>query len=240
MGRALVLSALAHALLIGLIAFQAMIPVPDEPDPVVQIELVDFLPPVPAIPVVPDGPLPLIPDLPPPPTRNETGDEPQNIETPDPTPVPDTMAPPDQSPANEEAPLPSAALLRQQTFDSVRVHPAGPDNPAESAPRRIGRDVTATMPYASHAPRLPSQAGHLNRWVGRVTPSARFEREGTGTMRGRVVTERGQIWCSYTMLPGSFDHFTPAITTWFPCGRERPDAPDPDNPWIRPFELLGE
>lgn len=143
-----------------------------------------------------------------------------------------------QSPAEEPAPTEST------------VAPALPDTATTadrmqaqllSTARALGREAERTgvddgLQYGA-APTLPSQPGWLNQYTGRVTASIDRWKGNDGSRNARVVTGSGQVFCIRTRAPTIAETFNPwmssAVGMMRGCGRERPRAPDGENPWLR-------
>lgn len=107
--------------------------------------------------------------------------------------------------------------------------------------RKMGRESEATddspgLEFGS-LPELPSQPGWLNQYTGRVTPSLDRWQGNDGSHNARVVTASGQVVCVRTRAPTTAETFNPWMSVAVPmaslCGRERPQAPDPEDPWVR-------
>jgi hypothetical protein len=130
------------------------------------------------------------------------------------------------------------------------VAPAPPDAAATadrmqaqllSAARALGRESERTeedkgLQYQA-APTLPSQPGWLNQYTGRVTTSIDRWKGNDGSRNARIVTGSGQVICVHTRAPTIDEIFNPwmssAVGMMRGCGRERPRAPDGENPWLR-------
>ncbi len=231
-------SAIFHAFVLGLIAFQFAGPeirLPETGPPVMELDLISNQPALPDStestetpepPVLPE-PIEPLPEQPPQP-RVEPVSE---MDTPPPESIPESLA--EQSREEPEArDLPDHGSLREQARSLARELPVGPD--PEDLPG-IRRSRQADLPGTGPVARLPSPPTWLSRRTGPVEPSSQTMREGIGAVRGRVVRADGQVFCSYTELQGMFEQFAVAVTTWFPCGRERPEEPDTTDPWVRPF-----
>ena len=162
--------------------------------------------------------------------------EPQPERPPEPEPEPQSIAqnspePRPQEPTNERseavdtAPAtPSAERLRELALIAAR---AQVETAAPSSPGIEGFAV----------PRLPSQAGWLNDYVGPIRPHIDRWQEADGAQAMRVVTASGQAYCGRARAPTASEEFNPwkstALMYWRLCGREQPEPIDRSNPWLR-------
>jgi len=163
-----------------------------------------------------------------------------------------------QEPITEDPPAAhDTAKAVSTTAQSAPVEPAKPSDTAPATAGRIppdqirtqlldtarelGRESEQTgetngLDY-SKMPALPSRTGWLNQYTGRVEASADHWRENDGSANARIVTGSGQVVCVRTRAPTITETFNPWMSSAVPmvhgCGRERPEAPDPNDAWIR-------
>lgn len=87
-------------------------------------------------------------------------------------------------------------------------------------------------------PGLPGARGWISGYVGRVQPSAYTWKDNDGSSRGRYVLANGSVVCTRRRAPTIDELMNPwksiAVTMGSRCGRERPPAPDFDDPRVQP------
>ncbi|NBB93098.1 MAG: hypothetical protein GVY32_08025 [Gammaproteobacteria bacterium] len=109
------------------------------------------------------------------------------------------------------------------------------------AARELGRQEEATEDATGlryrEAPPLPSRPGWLDQYTGRVAASIERWQGSDGAHSARIVTGSGQVVCVRTRAPTTAEIFNPWMSSAVPmvrdCGRERPEAPDAADPWLR-------
>lgn len=109
------------------------------------------------------------------------------------------------------------------------------------AARELGRGVEQPEKGQGLAyrgvPDLPSQPGWLHQYTGLVAASVDRWKSNDGSVSARLVTGNGQVFCIRTRAPTIAETFNPWISSAVPmvskCGRERPEAPDGTDPWLR-------
>lgn len=203
----LALSALVHLLLLALPGWR--VPAPVRPAPILEVDLVS-LPQEPdepaSAPVEPPAPEPVI-----------------EADTPEPPAPDEPVEPVDRRPIPIR---PDTVTLQRQVLDQAR----------ESGSERDAPQADATLQFRA-VPALPSAPGWLNDYVGTVTPSVDRWRGNDGSFHSRVTTRGGQVWCFSTRAPTVQEGFNPWMSVAVPmmrnCGRERPEALDRSNPWLR-------
>jgi hypothetical protein len=164
------------------------------------------------------------------PRPRETGRVPQEEEaeaTPEKT-AARPVAPADPSSAAAATTRPPPDRIRAQLLGTAR------ELGRETESERTGQPEGLRY---SRTPALPSQPGWLNRYTGPVETSIDRWRGNDGSRSARIVTGSGQVFCVRTRAPTMSEIFNPWMSSAVPmvsgCGRERPDAPDPANPWLR-------
>lgn len=172
---------------------------------------------------------------------------------PEPEPEPRTIPQAEPDTAMPEPP--------QEAVVDAEPAPTGPADDIETGPSpedavtlraRILQQVGAPQPEArSHAgerlpwaasgervPGLPGVRGWLSGYVGPVQPSAHTWKENDGSSRARYVLADGTVVCTRRRAPTIDELMNPwksiAVTMGSICGRERPRAPDFDDPRVQP------
>lgn len=125
---------------------------------------------------------------------------------------------------------PDAAALRARILGQVGALQAEEQSGAESK-----------MPWTTSGerlPGLPGTRGWISGHIGRVQPSAHTWKENDGSSRGRYVLANGTVVCTHRRAPTIDELMNPwksiAVTMGSICGRERPPAPDFDDPRVQP------
>lgn len=179
-----------------------------------------------------------------------------------------SKAEPPSSRPEREAEVDPRPLQGPDEQDSPATRPpasslAGAEAPAEPSPATSARTMRTQLLSAAAAigrereqdkkdsglqydaiPALPSRTGWLNQYTGRVEPSVDRWRGRDGSRSARVVMAGGQVLCIDTRAPTTADTFNPWMSSVVPmvhdCGRQNPQALDPESPWVRRPRANGE
>jgi len=151
---------------------------------------------------------------------------------------PDQTADFDETSSSEPAPPASAtspaAAAAQPRAGAIQAQllSAARNLGRESAQSEDGRGLTY-----QRVPDLPSQPGWLHQYTGRVTSSVDRWQGNDGSRSARWVTGSGQVLCVRTRAPTAAEIFNPwmstAVAMVHGCGREKPEAPAPNDAWVR-------
>jgi len=136
---------------------------------------------------------------------------------------PDRPLDSDSDAITEPAPEP---MMTTRILSSVRKtlgKPSIPEAPDATAPSSI--------------PDLPDAPGWIDQFVGEVDGEIEQWRNPDGSTESRIVTANGQIICGRIHAPSTSDVFNPQFATnvmlFRACGKERPQAPDRNDPRVR-------
>lgn len=87
------------------------------------------------------------------------------------------------------------------------------------------------------APKLPGGPSLFDAWMGPVSPQLDQWMEPGGERHARVTFSNGQIVCIQARGLTTQELFNPWMSAAIPmsrlCGRQRPEAIDLENPWLR-------
>ena len=141
------------------------------------------------------------------------------------------------APANDESTGETdperAATLRARLLEQVRVLSADAEDDGGVAPQSLPWTPSGT-PVAG----LPGVRGWISSHVGQVTPSAHAWKNNDGSSGGRYVMTDGTVVCTHRRAPTIDEIMNPwkstVVTLSSICGRERPPAPDYNDPRVQP------
>lgn len=149
--------------------------------------------------------------------------------------VPETVARKSESPSAAAA-SPSEGITRESDSSTTGIRTQVLRTARELGRQSERADEGAGLRYRESPP-LPSRPGWLDQYTGPVTASLDRWRGRDGSRNARIVTGSGQVICVRTRAPTTAELFNPWMSAAVPmmrdCGRERPAAPDRDDPWLR-------
>jgi|GEM_PF-1843070 len=221
--RAAAASVLAHVVLLAILMNAPLSPSAPMPDPrVISMHLI----PVPVDPQR-SGPVEVAEqrraELP---SRPTAASEPPSAAAPETKPA---ERRPDDPNTDDGLPV-RADALRATLLEQVRSLPA--------EARQEDGDGLPWTSSGARVPGVPGVRGWISAHVGQVTPSAHTWKNNDGSTGGRFVMVDGTVVCTRRRAPTIDEIMNPwkstVVTLSSVCGRERPPAPDYDDPRVQP------